>query len=143
MNPSRVDFAVDLTYGLMIFLAIGLILLAGTDVGIAFGLGVLVSYVIHIAWKMARFDPEWMTTELAEEVEDRVTEELERTVEDTVGDEVESAVGETVSQEVDEMAEEVGETVTKQVTENLEETVSEEIDEVIEGQDESTGGDTG
>ncbi len=41
MNPTRVDFAVDLAYGIMIFAAVALIVAAGTGIGIAFGLGVL------------------------------------------------------------------------------------------------------
>lgn len=80
MNPARVDFAVDLAYGVSIVVAIGLILVVGTSVGIAFGLGVLVSYVIHIAWKMARFDSDWMISAVAEQVEEAVSEDVEKTV---------------------------------------------------------------
>lgn len=135
MNAKRVDFAVDLAYGVAIFVAIGLVLVAGTNVGIAFGLGVLVSYVIHIAWKMARFDPEWMTQEVAERVEETVTEEVEKTV------------GDTVSKEVDNVAEQVEETVSEEVAEEIEQTVSEqvgstvkeEIEEAIDGEEGSEG----
>ncbi|PSQ18302.1 hypothetical protein BRD00_05410 [Halobacteriales archaeon QS_8_69_26] len=45
MNPRRVDFVVDLAYGVAILASIGLILVVGTEVGIAFGLGVIASYV--------------------------------------------------------------------------------------------------
>lgn len=111
MNPSRVDFAVDLAYGVMIFVAIVLITVEGTRVGVAFGLGVLVSYALHVTWKMGRFDPDWMTMEVAENVERTLTREVEEVTEN---------VEETVSQEVDE------------VTKDVEETVSREVDEVKE-----------
>jgi len=62
MNPNRVDSAGDLLYGPLIAVSVGPILGVGTTTGMAFGFGVLVSFVIHIAWKMARFDPEWMTS---------------------------------------------------------------------------------
>jgi hypothetical protein len=78
MRPSRIDALVDLAYGLMIFVSIVLIISVGTTVGFAFGFGVLVSYAVHVVWKMARFDPEWMTREVTEEV----TETVERTLED-------------------------------------------------------------
>lgn len=134
MKVSRVDFLVDLAYGGAIFVAIALIVVVGTDVGIAFGLGVLVSYLIHIGWKMARFDPDWMTTEVAEQVESTVSEEIEKTV------------GDTVSSEVGEVAERVEKTVSEEVTEELEKTVSkqvgEEVGEVIEKIDEMNEGAT-
>jgi hypothetical protein len=57
MNPNRVDFLVDLAYGLLLFAAISLFVVIGNQVGIAFGLGVLLSYILHVVWKMARFDP--------------------------------------------------------------------------------------
>ncbi|MDZ7849932.1 MAG: hypothetical protein U5K70_03660 [Halodesulfurarchaeum sp.] len=116
MNPNRVDFVIDLTYGLLIFVAIALILLVETVVGIAFGLGVLASYVVHIGWKMARFNPEWMTKEVAEKVEETVTAE----------------VGETISKEMDDVAEEVEKKVTEEVGETVEDTISKEMDDVAE-----------
>jgi hypothetical protein len=112
MKPGRVDFVVDLAYGAMIALSVGLIVLVGTAAGIAFGIGVLVSYVIHIGWKMGRFDPDWMTEEVATRVEETVSEDVERTV------------SETVSKEVDEVAEQVSE----QVTEEVEQTVADKMD---------------
>lgn len=119
MKPARVDFAVDLAYGGAIAIAIGLILVVETDVGIAFGLGVLISYLIHIGWKMARFNPDWMTTEVVEQVEDTVSEEIEKTV------------GDTVSSEVDQVAERVEKTVSEEVTQELEKTVSEQVGEEV------------
>ncbi|MFW6436181.1 MAG: hypothetical protein ACOCYZ_00940, partial [Halococcoides sp.] len=92
MKASRVDFIVDLSFGALIFVSIGIILVAETSVGIAFGLGALVTYVIHVGWKMARFDPDWMTRDVAERVQESVSEtvseEVEQTVEKTVSDEV-------------------------------------------------------
>lgn len=119
MNPNRVDFLVDLAYGVAIAVAIGLVLLVGTEEGIAFGMGVLVSYIIHIGWKMARFDPDWMTREVAQQVEE------------TVSTEVQTAVGDTMSQEVEEVAEQVEETVAAEVTEKVEQTVTETVEETV------------
>jgi hypothetical protein len=115
MNPARVDFAVDLAYGVLIFVAIGLILAVGTNVGVAFGLGALVAYVVHIGWKMSRFDPDWMTREVTEQV----TEEVEETV------------GDTVSEEIDDVAHQVEETVGEEMTAEIEETVSQQIEETV------------
>lgn len=77
MNPYRVDYLIDLAYGVMIFVAIVLIVVVETRVGVAFGAGVLVSYAIHVTWKMARFDPEWMTTEVAASVEETLIQEVD------------------------------------------------------------------
>lgn len=90
LNPARVDAIVDLVYGALIALSIALIATLDTNVGIAFGVGVFASYVVHIVWKMARFDPDWMT------------QAVEETVEETVGETVEERVGETVEQTVGE-----------------------------------------
>jgi preprotein translocase subunit SecF len=138
MNPSRVDFLVDLAYGALIFVAVAIIFAGENSVGIAFGLGALVAYVIHIAWKMGRFDPDWMTREMAQRVEETVHDEVEETVskevdrvEESVSEEVEKTVEETVSKEVDDVAEQVGETVSEEVTEKVEETVSEEVEKSV------------
>ena len=97
MNPNRVDSIVDFTYGALIFVSVALILAEGVAVGVAFGLGVLVSYAIHVGWKMARFDPQWMTGEV-DEVTERVEEVNERVDRRPREDEVE--------EKIDEMAEE-------------------------------------
>lgn len=80
MNPRRVDAIVDLAYGVLIFVAVVLIVWVGTEVGLAFGFGVLVSYAIHVVWKMARFDPDWMTTAVEEVVEETVEETVKEQV---------------------------------------------------------------
>jgi shikimate kinase len=124
MNPNRVDFLVDLAYGVLILFSVGLILALGTNVGVAFGIGALVSYVVHVVWKMARFDPEWMTREVTEKVEETLTEE--------VTEEVTESVEEAVTTEVaEEVTEKVEQTVTEEVTENVERTLSEEVDDII------------
>ena len=92
MNPSRVDSIVDLTYGLLIAVSVGLIVVAGNAIGLAFGFGVLVSYVLHVVWKMARFDPDWMTKAVEQTVGETVEEQVEETVEQTVGETVEEQV---------------------------------------------------
>ena len=76
MNPNRVDFLIDLAYGVLLFFAIVLIVYVGTGIGIAFGLGALVSYIIHVGWKMARFDPQWMTEQMTESIEETLTDEV-------------------------------------------------------------------
>ncbi|WP_338739465.1 hypothetical protein [Haloplanus salilacus] len=129
MNPNRVDFFVDLAYGAVILLAAALILLVGTGVGVAFGIGAIVSYVIHVVWKMARFDPEWMTREVTQKVEETITEE----VSEEVAENVEETITEEVAENVEEtITEGVTEEVERTVTENVERTVSEEMDDIIE-----------
>lgn len=80
MNPHHIDAAIDLTYGVLIFISIVLIVAVGTEIGLAFGFGVLVSYAIHVVWKMARFDPDWMTSTVEETVEDAVEETVRQQV---------------------------------------------------------------
>jgi len=81
VNPDRVDFVVDLAYGLLILVAIVLFAIVGGRVGTAFGLGVFVSYVLHVVWKMARFDPDWMTQAVTENVEETLRTEVEGVME--------------------------------------------------------------
>ncbi|MFC4439843.1 MULTISPECIES: hypothetical protein [Natrialbaceae] len=136
LNPVRVDAAVDLAYGALIALSIVLIMVLGTNVGIAFGVGVFASYVIHVVWKMARFDPDWMTRAVQESVEESVGETVEKsvgeTVEKTVGETVEKKVGETVEESVGETVEErVGETVEERVGETVEERVGETVERKV------------
>lgn len=121
MNPSRVDFLTDIAYGGLIFLSVVLIVSAGTAVGVAFGFGVLVSYVIHVGWKMGRFDPEWMGEEVTESIEETLTDEVSENVSEKVTEEMTEGVEQRVAQEV-----------TEEVTQNVEETLSEEIDTIID-----------
>lgn len=93
MNPSRVDSIVDLTYGLLIAVSVGMIPVVGTETGVAFGFGVLVSFVLHIVWKMARFDPQWMTS--------TVEETVDRSVDERVGAAGEATVDEAVARQLD------------------------------------------
>ncbi|MEF8871346.1 MAG: hypothetical protein V5A41_06920, partial [Haloarculaceae archaeon] len=108
MNPNRVDSIIDLSYGLLIFAAVVLMVVVGNSTGIAFGLGVLLSYTLHVVWKMGRYDPEWMTKEVAEKVEADLSEDVTKSVEETV-------------------TEEVTETVAEDVAKNVEETVTEDV----------------
>lgn len=127
MKPAHIDALIDLTYGTLILVSVVLIVYVGTTVGAAFGFGVLASYAVHVVWKMARFDPDWMTREVAERVEETVSEEVERTVEDTVSREVDG-VAEQVERTVgDDVAAGIEATVSQQI----ERTVGEEVDEVI------------
>jgi hypothetical protein len=96
MKPGRVDALVDAAYGVMIIVAVVLMVAVGGTTGLAFGLGVLISYGIHVIWKMARFDPEWMTREVEETIERTVGKEVEEAVEGTVEDTVEEAVEDAV-----------------------------------------------
>lgn len=113
MNPQQVDVLVDFAYGVLIFVSVVLITFVGTEVGAAFGFGVLASYAVHVVWKMARYDPEWMTQEVTEEV----TETVERTLESQF-DEIEGQLREVneridrrpKSAEFEEKIEEIAET---------------------------------
>ncbi|MFC6716083.1 hypothetical protein ACFQGT_17480 [Natrialbaceae archaeon GCM10025810] len=117
VNPVRVDAIVDLLYGALIALSVVLIVTLDTNVGIAFGVGVFASYLLHVVWKMARFDPDWMTRVVQESVEE--------TVDETVGDQLE---------EVRTRVETVDERVSRRPRE---EQVEELIDESVDG--DSTG----
>jgi len=113
VSPARVDALTDIAYGALIALSIVLIAtLNVNDIGVAFGIGVFASYVIHVVWKMARFDPDWMTREVA----DQVGKEVEKSVGETVNKEVEKSVGETVNKEVEKT---VGDTVSKEVEKSV------------------------
>ena len=129
MNPSRVDSIVDLTYGLLIAVSVALIVVAGNAVGLAFGFGVLTSYVLHVGWKMARFDPNWMTTAVKETVEETMDESVERAVEETMDESVERAVEETMDESVERAVEE---TMDESVDESVERAVGETVEEAVE-----------
>lgn len=122
MNSRQVDAVIDLLYGVLIFVSIVLIVTVGTEIGLAFGFGVLVSYAVHVVWKMARFDPDWMT----KAVEDAVDQTVGETVEEAVGQSVEEQVGivqeqlETVEQRVERRPRE------DEVEELIEETVEDD-----------------
>ncbi len=132
MNPSRVDFLVDVAYGLLIFVAVVLFMIVGSNVGVAFAIGVLLSYLIHVVWKMARFDPEWMTREVAQTVAQTVDETVGETVDKEVSETVEKTVAETVDKEVSETVEEtVAETVDKEVSETVEKTVDQTVEKTV------------
>lgn len=110
MRPGRIDALVDLAYGILIFVSVMLIISVGTAIGAAFGFGVLASYAVHVVWKMARFDPEWMTREVTETVERTLEEQL-----DEIGTQLEE-VNERIdrrpkSEEFEEKIEEVTEKV--------------------------------
>jgi len=112
LNPARVDAAVDLAYGGLILLAIALIATVEFGIGIAFAVGVFSAYVLHVVWKMARFDPDWMTSVVEDAVDDAVGGSVERAVEDSM----EQAVDDTVEQVVDErVATQVDETIGDQL----------------------------
>jgi len=112
VNPSRIDSVVDLAYGGLILLSVVLIVTHGTAVGIAFGLGVLVASVVHVGWRMARFDPAWMTEAVTENIEETITEEVTETVGDEVTDEGTENVAVEVTESVEESLTEEIETLT-------------------------------
>lgn len=104
MNPNRVDFLIDMAYGVLIFISIVLIVVVEMDIGVAFGVGALIAYMIHVGWKMARFDPDWMTQELAEDFEETLTTDMIDGVEEKVAKKVTESVEETFSEEMDTIA---------------------------------------
>jgi len=77
MRPARIDAIIDFAYGGLILLAVVLIATLDIRVGLTFGLGVFASYVLHVVWKMARFDPDWMTSTVQETVEKSVERSVE------------------------------------------------------------------
>jgi len=132
MNPRRVDAAVDLAYGVLIFVAVVLIAYVGVEEGLAFGFGVLVSYAIHVVWKMSRFDPEWMTQEVEQTVEKTVEETVEQTVEAEVGN-----VEQTVEEELEGVQKQV-ESVEERVERRpREDEIADMLDETADTDDET------
>lgn len=133
MNGYRTDFLADIAFGLLFAVAIGLMALVEIRTGITFGLGVFLAYAIHVGWKMSRLDPQWMTREVVEAVEESVTEKVTDEVTDTVEKQVGEAVAESVDKEVGEtVAKSVEQEVSKTVSDAVEETVTEEVGEVAE-----------
>ena len=111
LNPARVDAAIDLAYGALILVAIALIATVEFGIGIAFAVGVFSAYVLHIVWKMARFDPDWMTSVVEDAVDDAVGDSVERAVEDSM----DQSVDERVAAQVDETVGDQLDTVQAQV----------------------------
>lgn len=124
LNPIRVDAAVDLAYGTLILLAIVLIATVEFGIGLAFGLGAFSGYIIHVVWKMARFDPEWMTTAVEETVRESVQEKMAETVEETVGEQFDA---------VQEQVQTIDERVNRRPREDqIEEIVKDAVDDESE-----------
>ncbi|WP_254532046.1 hypothetical protein [Natrinema gelatinilyticum] len=131
MRPAHVDAVIDLAYGALILISIGLIATVDLRVGLTFGLGVFASYILHVAWKMARFDPDWMTQAVAKTVETQV-EDIQTQVEETVGETVEETVEETVGETVEKQVEDV-QTQVEAVNERVDRRPREdEVEELIE-----------
>ncbi|PSQ58344.1 MAG: hypothetical protein BRD23_07180 [Halobacteriales archaeon SW_9_67_25] len=116
MHPARVDSLVDLAYGVLILAAIVLMVVVTTRVGIAFGIGVFLAYATHVVWKMARYDPEWMTREVAQQVEDELSEEVTAAVSEEMTETVEEAVSKEVTGAVEDTVEETVEKAVKDAT---------------------------
>jgi len=137
VSPARVDAAVDFAYGGLILLAIVLIATVEFGIGIAFGVGVFSAYLLHVVWKMARFDPDWMTRVVEEAIDDSVERAMDEQVGEQVEDSMERAVNGTVEQVVDE-----------RVARQVDETIGDQLDSVearVEAVDErldSTGADS-
>lgn len=123
MTFDKIDIYVDLTYGVLIASGmVAMIFLNNYLAAVAYGFGVLLSYCVHIGWRMARFDPD-----VAEQIEERVEETVEDTVQQTVEENVEETVEETVEKSVEESVDEMQE----QVEETVEETVEDTVDNVV------------
>lgn len=131
LTPIRIDAIVDLAYGLLIVLSIILIATLEFGIGLAFGLGVFSAYVVHVVWKMARFDPDWMTQQVEETVEESVSQTLEQQVRHAqlqVEEAVEAFVDETVEKQVMDVQERV-EAVDDRISRRPRE---DEVEEIIE-----------
>lgn len=128
MDGYRTDAFADIGYGGLFVVAIGLMVVVGIQTGITFGLGAFLAYAIHVGWKMSRLDPQWMTTEAVEAVEEAVTEKVTQEVSESV----EKQVGETVAESMDkEMSGTVMKSVEKKVTESVDKTVAETDEETV------------
>ncbi|AXR80089.1 hypothetical protein AArcMg_0056 [Natrarchaeobaculum sulfurireducens] len=146
LNPVRVDAAVDLAYGALIVIAVVMIATLEFGIGLAFALGVFASYALHVVWKMARFDPDWMTKAVEESVGEQM-QTVERSVEETVGKTVEQEMEKTVQAQVGETVEQsveatVQKTVGDQVEATVGETVEQSVQETVGEQVEATVGET-
>ncbi|MBX0288296.1 hypothetical protein EGH22_18350 [Halomicroarcula sp. F28] len=119
VSPVRVDAAVDLAYGALILLAIVLIATVEFGIGIAFGVGVFSAYVLHVVWKMARFDPDWMRSA----VEDAVDDSVERVMDEQVGEQVEDSMEQVVDGTVEQV-------VDERVGQQVDETIGDQLDSV-------------
>ncbi len=83
MQPDTADVIADLAYGGLLFAAVVILALYQSIVpAVTFSLGVLLAYAVHVWWKMARYDPEWMTRA---EVEDHIEAEVEDQIDDAQG----------------------------------------------------------
>jgi len=102
MDSGRVDRLVDVGYGVLLFVSVVLLTVIGQRVGIAFAMGVFVAYLLHVVWKMARYDPEWMARTVEETVEKTVGEQVDRAVGEQVEETVEDTVEETIERTVDD-----------------------------------------
>ena len=147
MNPNRVDFLIDIAYGVLLLVSIVLIVSVGTGIGIAFGLGALVAYIVHVTWKMARFDPQWMEFEVAEKVGEQVAQEVTQNVEETVAQEVTQNVEATLSEDIDSIIdrlEEVNERIDRRPRKDeIEESVVEGADDAADERDGESTADGG
>lgn len=105
---SKVDMYVDLTYGALLLIGSGSIVFFNSNLpAVTFGVGVLLSYAVHVGFRMARFDPETETRieeTVGDVVEDGVSD-IEETVEDRVSDLEESV--DSVNEAVDAVEDDI------------------------------------
>jgi len=127
LNPARVDAAIDLAYGGLILLAIVLIATVEFGIGIAFAVGVFSAYLLHVIWKMARFDPDWMTSVIEDAVDDSMEQVVEDTMEQAVEDTMEQAVEDTMERAMDDS---VTAAVDDRVATQVDETIGDQLDTV-------------
>lgn len=144
MKPHVVDFLTDVSYGLLLLAALVMALVGEgyRDLGIAFGLGALAAWGLHLFWKMGRYDPEWMQRTVQEEldesvedqVQDRVQAELDDSVEDRVQAELDEEVADQVSEAVEEELEEseigpVPDDVEDEIKHSVEDQLADHVEE--------------
>lgn len=128
MDGYRTDAFADIGYGILFLVAIGLMVVVGIRTGITFGLGVFLAYAIHVGWKMSRLDPQWMTAQVAEAVEETVAKKVTQDVTKSV----ENQIGETVAESMDkDVSETVAKSVEKEVTESVERTIAKTVEESV------------
>lgn len=66
MKPHAIDLLTDVMYGMLLVVSLLFLYYGNPVMGGAFGTGALLSWGLHLFWKMARYDPNWMKKAIKE-----------------------------------------------------------------------------
>lgn len=69
-NTFTAEQYADIAYGLLILIGLVAIRLSlGAWIGgVTFGFGVILGYIVHVAWRMSQFDPEQTVDEMEDDL---------------------------------------------------------------------------